>query len=50
MVKRIEVDGKVAKLDPTTAKSLLGTPLKCHQCKETLKTIPALKSHLLKHI
>lgn len=50
MVKRIEVDGKVAKLDPTTAKSLLGTPLKCHRCKETLKTIPALKSHLLKHI
>lgn len=50
MIKRIEVDGKVKKLDPTTAKSLLATPLKCHRCDMVLKTMPDLKSHLLKHI
>lgn len=46
----IETDGKVTKLDASTAKNLLGTPLKCHRCDAMPKTMSDLKSHLLKHL
>lgn len=50
LVRRIEVDGKVSKLNPTVAANLLKAPMKCHRCNATLKNIPDLKSHLLKHL
>lgn len=49
LVRRIEVDGKISKLDATVAARLLNSPLKCHRCNTTPKSIPDLKSHLLMH-
>lgn len=42
--------GEVAKWDPHLLDALLKTDLKCHECREPFKTIPALKSHLKKHV
>lgn len=50
LVKRLEEEGKIAKLDPSVAKDLLSTPLKCHRCTAMPKTIPDLKSHLMQHL
>lgn len=50
LVKRIEVDGKFAKLDASVVKELLARPLRCNHCNATQKTIPNLKSHLLTHL
>lgn len=50
IIRRIEVDGKISKLDASVAKELLATPLKCNQCPATPKNMPYLKSHLLKHL
>lgn len=50
LVKRIEEDGKISKIDASVAKNLLSTPLKCHRCHAMPKTIPDLKSHLLQHL
>ncbi|XP_031627737.1 aprataxin-like protein [Contarinia nasturtii] len=50
LMRRLKADGKVAKLSSTTAKELLATPLKCHRCHATPKTMPDLKSHLLQHL
>lgn len=50
LVSRLERDGKISKLDGSVAKELLSRPLKCHRCSATPKTIPELKTHLLKHL
>lgn len=50
LVKQIEQNGKVTKINPTVAKELLNTPLKCHRCDANVKTMPYLKSHILKHL
>ncbi|XP_055304751.1 aprataxin-like protein [Sitodiplosis mosellana] len=50
LVKQIEVNGKVSKLNADVAKDLLSTPLKCHRCDAKPKTIPDLKAHILQHL
>lgn len=49
-IRRIEVDGKVTRLNPEVAKKILSRPLKCHRCDAMPKNMPELKKHILQHI
>lgn len=45
----IEENGSVTRMSTEVHKGLMNTPLKCHKCNYSPKSLPDLKKHLLSH-
>ncbi|XP_042903823.1 aprataxin isoform X2 [Parasteatoda tepidariorum] len=47
IIRDLENNSCVKCIDPNKSKELLKLPLRCHNCKQELPTMPKLKSHVL---
>lgn len=50
LIKLVEENGSVARMSSEIHKELMNTPLKCHKCSFSPKTMPDLKKHLSSHV